>query len=81
MASMNTYYRGRKAYELTNHLGNVLVTVSDRKIPAIDTVQYYLPDVISATDYYPFGSPMPGRSFSAEKYRFGFQNQEKLRKG
>jgi len=24
---------------------------------------------------------MPGRSFSAEKYRFGFQNQEKLRKG
>ncbi len=26
------YYRGRKQYELTNHLGNVLATVSDRKL-------------------------------------------------
>ncbi len=28
-------------------------------------------------DYYPFGSPMPERSFSSPSYRYGFQGQEK----
>jgi RHS repeat-associated protein len=28
-------------------------------------------------NYQSFGSPMTGRNFSSEKYRFGFQNQEK----
>ncbi|MCB9256346.1 MAG: hypothetical protein H6579_04380 [Chitinophagales bacterium] len=28
-------------------------------------------------DYYPFGMVMPGRSFTSESYRFGFQGQEK----
>jgi len=43
---------------------------------AIDTVLYYTADVLSATDYYPFGSPMPGRSLEGDGYRFGFQGQE-----
>jgi RHS repeat-associated protein len=28
-------------------------------------------------DYYPFGSVMPGRSFSSDNYRYGFNGQEK----
>ena len=68
-------------YELSNHLGNVLTVISDRKIP-VDAnndfiTDYYLPDVISSTDYYAFGSPMPGRQFNSGNYRFGFNGKEK----
>jgi len=73
--------KGKRHYELTNHLGNVLVTITDRKIPvagqAIDTVLHYTADVLSATDYYPFGSLMPGRNVEGDGYRFGFNSQEK----
>ena len=77
---ITTYELGLKQYELTNHLGNVLSTVSDKKIPHTTNgtdIDYYLSDITSATDYYPFGSPMDGRTFSSEKYRFGFNGQEK----
>ena len=58
---------GQKQYELTNHLGNVLATVSDYK-NGIDsnndgTVNYYNPDIHFATDYYPFGMGMPERQY------------------
>lgn len=33
--------------------------------------------VVSASDYYPFGLEMKGRSFSDEKYRYGFNGKEK----
>ena len=32
---------------------------------------------ISAQDYEPFGSLLPGRNYSSSSYRFGFQGQEK----
>lgn len=73
---------GEKQYELSNHLGNVLTVVSDRKI-AVDnnndnTVDYFLPDIVSSTDYYCFGSPMPGRNYQpATPYRYGMNGQEK----
>ncbi len=69
-------------YELSNHLGNVLTVITDRKIP-VDAnndfiTDYYLPDVISSTDYYAFGAPMPGRNYqSSSKYRYGMNGQEK----
>lgn len=31
---------------------------------------------MKSMDYYPFGMEMPGRSFNAGEYRFGFQKQE-----
>jgi len=81
----NTYLantlRGEKVYELTNHLGNVLATISDKKT-GVDVgndgiVDYYEADVINANDYYPFGMMMPGRSYSAESgYRYGFNGKE-----
>jgi RHS repeat-associated protein len=37
---------------------------------------YFSPEIASAQDHYPFGSIMPGRSFSSDSYRFGFQGQE-----
>ena len=59
-----TFTRGKKFFELTNHLGNVLATVSDRKIGvSLDSsrISSYNPVINSAQEYYPFGMLMPGR--------------------
>lgn len=78
---VNTLYKGKKQYELTNHLGNVLVSISDRMIGVDDNadlqIDYFNPDIMSITDYYAFGSSMPGRSLSVVGYRYGFNTQEK----
>jgi RHS repeat-associated protein len=78
--SYNTV-RGNKQYEVANHLGNVLVTVSDMKVgvdsTGNDTIDYYNPVTITATDYYAYGGPLPERSFSASEYRWSFNGKEK----
>ncbi len=67
---------------MSNHLGNVLVTVSDKRI-AVDSdndglINYYNADVVTANDYYPGGMQMPGRTFQAgSRYRYGFNGKEK----
>jgi RHS repeat-associated protein len=72
---------GDKRYQLSNHLGNVLEVVTDRKLPkelgSTGTVDYYTADVVSYSDYYPYGMVMPNRNASASDYRYGFQDQEK----
>jgi len=69
---------GLKSFELANHLGNVLVTVSDKPVYNVSSgTIYFQPEVTSASDYYPFGAPIQGRSFSSTEYRFGFNTQEK----
>ncbi len=75
---------GDKRYELSNHLGNVLVVVNDKKLPEFniaDTpssgLKTFNADVLSYSDYYPFGSLMPNRHGSSGNYRYGFQGQEK----
>ena len=70
-----------RRYELSNHLGNVLATVSDKSLGQDSSqtgqADYYLAQVSSASLYYPFGWEMPGRKFvSGEGYRFGFNGQE-----
>lgn len=73
--------RGDKLYELSNHLGNVLATVSDKKLGVDDDnngiAEFYVAQVQSATDYYPFGWEMPGRKFSSGSYAYGFNGQMK----
>lgn len=77
------FRRGSKAYELSNHLGNVLTTLSDKKAGVDNnsdgSADYYTADVISANDYYPFGMGMPGRKYSIANtnYRYGFNGKEK----
>ncbi|GIK68934.1 MAG: hypothetical protein BroJett020_02290 [Bacteroidota bacterium] len=39
-------------------------------------VAYFVSDVISTNDVYPFGSLLPQRNFSSEKYRYGFGGME-----
>jgi len=75
-----TFCAGDRRYELTNHLGNVMAVITDRKI-GIDTnanskADFYRADTISVQDYYPFGMLMPDRNLSYENCRFGFNNKE-----
>lgn len=55
--------------------------MSDKKI-GIDNntdgvVDYYEADAITASDYYPFGSQMPNRTYRANSsYRYGFNGKE-----
>ncbi len=74
-----------RQYELTNHLGNVLATVLDRKtiITNADTLLYYEADVSTAQMYYAFGSTMTDLSYTyisdgdTSRYRYGFNGMEK----
>ncbi|WP_300663074.1 RHS repeat-associated core domain-containing protein [Fluviicola sp.] len=84
---------GSKRYELSNHLGNVLAVITDRKWGVDDGVytlstgvktastpdkitDYYLPTIVSYSDYDPFGTIQSGRN-NGEVYRYGFQGQER----
>ncbi len=70
---------GSRIYELSNHLGNVLSTISDKKNGHDNSgvVDYYIAEVLSQSDYYPFGMIEPGRKYSAsDTYRYGFNGKE-----
>ncbi len=73
---------GKKGYELSNHLGNVLSVISDKVIPHSNgtIVDYWLADILQSSDYSPFGVTLKGRNLEktglSDKFRFGFQNQE-----
>jgi len=74
--SVTYFAAGLKQYEFTNHLGNVLLTLTDRHTPFYLYGVSYLPEIASAQDYYPFGSLMPGRQFTSTAYRYGFNGKE-----
>ena len=75
----NKDFEGKKNYELSNHLGNVLAVISDRKRgmgSSSGNYAYFDAVTLTATDYYPFGMAMPGRAFNTEGYRYGFNGKE-----
>jgi hypothetical protein len=84
---MSIYYvnkqHGRRYYELTDHLGNVLATVLDRKTdsgtnPTDPTLyDHWSADIASSADYYPGGFVMQGRSTEHTWSRFGAQGSPK----
>lgn len=74
--------RGYKKYELSNHLGNVMMVISDRRegmncTMAGNTYTYYVADILVATDYYPFGSTMPEREWNTTASVNGFNGMRK----
>ena len=77
-------------YEISNHLGNVLTTVTGRKLGQPDPADpekadHYLPEVVTATDYYAFGQTMPGRTYTntdltgTNGYRYAFNGNSLCR--
>lgn len=77
-STINSRQLGMKSYELSNHLGNVLVTVTDKKVYKWSgSAIYFEAELTSITDYYPFGSAITSRLYSIGAYRFGFNGKEK----
>jgi RHS repeat-associated protein len=83
-------FKGRKNYELTNHtsttlsdrLGNVMAVVSDKltkySVVEAGVIPYSLPNMVSATDYDPFGMALEQREWQhggVEEYGFGFNGK------
>ena len=69
---------GKKVYELKDHLGNVTVVVSDAKEPTTSgsAITGAEAKVVNYTHYYAFGMAMPGRQYSSDEYRYGFNGKE-----
>ncbi len=72
---------GNKNYELKNHLGNVLSVITDQRLGVDDVAggdfEYFTADVVSYSDYYPYGMLQPGRHQSSANYRYGFNGMER----
>ncbi|QNR87021.1 hypothetical protein H9N25_11865 [Pedobacter riviphilus] len=67
---------GNITYELNNHLGNTMATITDKQIPVSGG---FKAEVLTAGDYYAFGMAMKGRDFTnpgAQAYRYGFNGKE-----
>lgn len=77
---LGNHTAGKKTYELNNHLGNVMMTISDApKYLDSDgngSTDATTASVSTAQDYYPFGMLMPGRNYNASAYKFGFNGKE-----
>ena len=70
---------GDRTYEYSNHLGNVLATVSDRIVLEVGVGGHpvgAMAEVHSSHDYYPFGMSMAGRKDRLGSYRYGFNGVE-----
>ncbi|MCD6065617.1 MAG: hypothetical protein K0S33_443 [Bacteroidetes bacterium] len=80
---------GSRSYEISNHLDNVFTVISDRKTGVDDynaitgaagsdgLIDWYKSEILSTTDYYPFGQSMPGRQYVAKRYSYGMNGAEK----
>ena len=71
---------GNKRYELSNHLGNALVVITDNKLGK-DTdnnqiADTYIAMVVSERDYLAFGAVMHKRSYENEDYTYSFNGKE-----
>ncbi|MGN6492810.1 MAG: RHS repeat-associated core domain-containing protein, partial [Agriterribacter sp.] len=82
-AFLINFTRGNKFFELTNHLGNVLSTITDNKLPTPVQnnpllIASYSADLVTAIDYSPFGMTLPGRVYNNHwrRYRYGFNGKE-----
>lgn len=72
------YARGNKNYYYSNHLGNTLLITSDKKLGHSSNgfnVDYYTADIISATDYSPFGVTLMDRSLNSQDILYGFNGK------
>ncbi|MBJ7428133.1 MAG: hypothetical protein JHD28_04130 [Bacteroidia bacterium] len=73
-------YIWRYRFIYSNGQEDIEYTFDDLKITDITTGETinYEADVVSATDYSPFGAPLAGRSYTAPNsdYRFGFNGKE-----
>lgn len=80
--NVNYHHRelGEKLYELSNHLGSVLVTISDNYTAVSNfgiMIDRFEPIVKNISDYYPFGSNIANRTWVGSDGLFGYSGMEK----
>jgi hypothetical protein len=68
----NTSISGNELNALLNVEINIYTLANLLFSIVIDNRHFEFADIISATDYSPFGAPLPGRTYSSSKYRFGY---------
>ncbi|MBK7883792.1 MAG: hypothetical protein IPJ81_08320 [Chitinophagaceae bacterium] len=77
---MGVQTAGNTYYQATDHRGNVMAVVTDKKIQHDDNkdgiVDYYTADVVKATDYSSFGAPLPGRTYEIAEYKYEYNGKE-----
>jgi len=66
---------GYKNYELKDHLGNVRVVLGDKKTRT--ETNAFAPEVVSYSNYYPFGMQMYADTWQSPLYRYGYNGKEK----
>ncbi len=71
-------YFDRRMYELTDHLGNVRAVVGDRKLWNSSFAGEFRANVLSVSNYYPFGMAQTGRNWDSSNgnYRYGYNGKE-----
>jgi hypothetical protein len=78
---VNTLTLGFKAYELSNHLGNVLTIIADNVLPNVSPFSVdATARILHSQDYLPFGMAMTNRGYTeigGNGYAFGFNTQRK----
>jgi hypothetical protein len=78
---VNTLTLGFKAYELSNHLGNVLTIIADNVLPNVSPFSIdATARILHSQDYLPFGMAMTNRGYTeigGRGYAFGFNTQRK----
>ncbi len=82
-AYLTTFTRGRKFFEVSNHLGTVMTILNDRHTPKTSggVVTGYSAVMQFAADYTPFGMEMPGRAYGSSTsplYRYKFNGKERI---
>lgn len=73
---------GKKNYFFANHLGNIVSTTSDIKIPVENStssgvVDHYVSDIKTSVDYSAFGVQLNNRDFSVAELAYGINGQRK----
>lgn len=63
--------------DFTVYTDDNLLGCEPQTTPPVGADYYYMPDVVSANDYYPFGMLLPGRTFEAGSYAYGFNGKRK----
>ena len=76
------FTRANKQFELSDHLGNVLTTVNDKKLQVVDVnnitqISHFKTDILTANNYYPFGMQMENRNYNLSNNHcsYGFNGQ------
>ncbi|HEY0030787.1 MAG TPA: RHS repeat-associated core domain-containing protein [Bacteroidia bacterium] len=69
----------KRVYELSNHIGNIMLVVTDRQI-GVDTnsdgfIDIRQADIASTSDYAAYGTKLYNRGFESSEYKFSFNGK------